>query len=172
MLDADADWDLVYLEYCFEFCSKSSKLLLPAYEPYCTAATIYNCARSANILKCLETEQKLIDFAYASCIKAGPRLRAFVANPALFAQDGDAGAGDLNHLGMFTIQFWMNLFVDMYNSRGDRRFRLPACRNTLTTLSYVRWGNVLVALLILTAAFFATFYLYIRLLKKTFAPEK
>lgn len=140
-------WDVVYLEYCMEHCSAAASeqrvgpWLQRASSPYCTAATLYNRTSIDRIRRCLDVRKKLIDFSYVECIK-DDELVAYIAMPALFAQDAIYGAGDLAHLSPTKVQWWLNLVLRMYPD-GDLKHgpRLPACLGR-ELFGYVRWGNV------------------------------
>jgi hypothetical protein len=155
------DWDMVYLEYCMEKCFRSRKVssqLKTATEPYCTAAVIYRTKSIGKLRDCLDTKKRLIDFSYVSCIADGA-LHAYVASPPLFAQDAYYD-GDLAHLSSPQhIQYWLNWIIRMYpdvdEGVDDRRKhypRLPACISFADLYRYVRWRNVVIALLILVAS--------------------
>lgn len=155
---SDQTWDMVYLEYCMEHCQESRDTrvhVVPANKPYCTAATLYNSASIPTIRQCIKDQGLLIDFSYAKCI-VQRELRAFVAMPALFAQDASYGVGDLAHLSPAHVQWWLNLIIEMYpDSKGktaDRRPRLPACWNSRELLDFVRWERVICILFICIAS--------------------
>lgn len=151
-------WDMVYLEYCMEYCSRGAGAaggavpgLQPARLPYCTAAMLYNARAIPRIRQCLYSAAKLIDFSYAQCIPRGD-LIAFTAWPPLFAQDAAAGAGDLAHMTPTHVQWWLNLVIRMYpdpnTPAAPGTARLPACWNSRELLGYVRWGNVVLIVLV------------------------
>ena len=148
-------WDVVYLEYCLEHCASApdqrvGQWLQRASSPYCTAATLYNRTSIERIRRCLDVRKKLIDFSYVECIKDN-ELVAYIAMPALFAQDTIYGAGDLAHLSPVKVQWWLNLVLRMYPENDDLQHgpRLPACLGR-ELIGYVRWGNI--ALMVATLA--------------------
>lgn len=144
-------WDLVYLEYCMEHCKDQpvsvGRWLARASAPYCTAAVLYNRRSIDRIRRCLDDRKRLIDFSYVDCI-ASDQLNAYIAKPALFAQDAFYGAGDLSHMTPDKLQWWLNLVIRMYpdaDAEGRRHGpRLPACLDGAEMLSYVRWDHVAV----------------------------
>jgi hypothetical protein len=158
------DWDVVYLEYCMESCSSSNTQspVVPANQPYCTAAMLYNTAKLDRIARCVMDQGQLIDFSYAACIRAGS-LRAYVSRPTLFAQDASYGAGDLSHMHPGNVQWWLNIVMRMYpdaGAGGASRPRLPACWNSREMLGFVRWANVLgIALVLATIGYIGYQYL-------------
>ena len=169
---SDVEWDVVYLEYCMEKCQppgENAKVVTRAYQPYCTAAMLYNPAGIGKVRACLLKEKRLIDFSYARCIKK-ETLIAYVARPVLFAQDASYGAGDLAHMTPSNVQWWLDIVIRMYPDRGSKSEpRLPACWNSKETLYYVRWGNVALIL----AGLAVVIYLIVFIVRaKIFYKEK
>lgn len=83
--------DMLYLEYCNEFCLLTTKVtreLAKAHGPSCTAAILYNVNSLKKILNVLKAQRYRlsIDMAYKAAIEKGD-LQAFIATPPLFVQD-------------------------------------------------------------------------------------
>lgn len=153
---APRDADMIYLEYCMEFCGfeePATPLLNKAYRPYCTAAVLYKKSNVKKIQECMKKEGKLIDMAYASCISRGD-LTAYVAKTPIFAQDVTLG-GDLAHLeSPKNIQYYLDKAVVLYDKDATvSKPRLPACADSMEALSYVRWGRIAVFIIIVVATF-------------------
>lgn len=154
--EAPKDADMIYLEYCMEFCGmqqSETPLLNKAYKPYCTAAVLYKKTSVPKIRECLQKEGKLIDMAYSSCISRG-ELKAYVAKEPVFAQDV-ALQGDLGHLdNANNIQYYLDKFIVLYDKDATAsKPRLPSCADSLNALSYVRWGRIAVFFIIVVATF-------------------
>jgi hypothetical protein len=149
---APADWDMIYLEYCMEVCmctkSTGTPGLYRAHKPYCTGAIIYNGASKNKFIDCMRTEKQLIDFSYVRCIMDG-RINAYITFPPVFAQNV-LYQGDLNHLAKKNIQYYLNHVIKMYDSNAkEAKPRLPHCVDSWSTLTYVRWVNVVIVFAII-----------------------
>lgn len=147
---APTDWNMIYMEYCFEKCGLTKTInvetdavqLKKAFQPYCTAAIIFNYNKAKDIVKCIETENIQLSFTYARCIK-DTRVNAYISYPPIFAQDVKM-QGDLNHTNsIFKLHYWLDKLLYMYDTNPKKSYpRLPACADSLEMLSYVRWYNI------------------------------
>ena len=84
--------DILYLEYCFEYCSKIDcslpfKHISQAFKPACTAAMIFTKKGARRALRRIKTIFLGLDNMYAELISHGD-LEAYLASPAIFFQDG------------------------------------------------------------------------------------
>lgn len=148
MLDAlkevPEDWDMIYLEYCFEMCFMTQKVsthLHRGRRPYCAAAILYRVDRLHRIIGCLDKHKRLTDFSYVKC-HDNRDLIPYIMYPALFAQNGKY-AGNLEHLkNPFSIHYYLNPFIVMYKDTQDSYPRLPSCVTPYALWYYVRWRNV------------------------------
>jgi hypothetical protein len=158
---APADWNMIYMEYCFEKCGLATKIddtgpevqLKKAFKPYCAASIIFNYNRIKDVFDCIETEQKPMSFTYSTCIR-DQRINAYISYPPIFAQDVKM-QGDLKHTdSIFKLHFWLDKLLYMYDPNPAKSYpRLPACADSLEMLSYVRWYNIF-WLIIFIIAFF------------------
>lgn len=143
--EVPAEWDMVYLEYCMEMCplltQKVSNNLHKAFKPYCTAGVLYRTQSIPKFKTCMQMEKAQVDFAYVSCIRK-KQLQAYIAQPPLFAQDVTMQS-DLNHLHPSHIQYYVNMFIRMYDENARRSMpRLPHCATPRHLAPYIRWFNV------------------------------
>lgn len=89
-----ADWQMLYLEYCYESCLLTRVVrpgILKARSPLCTAAILYRRSALPALLPMLLTHrnQKAIDFIFRDAIQRG-QIQAYSLYPPLFRQDTES----------------------------------------------------------------------------------
>jgi hypothetical protein len=156
---APSDWNMIYMEYCFETCSLTKQLnndtsgvqLKKAFKPYCAASIIFNYSKIKDVINCIETEKKPLSFTYTNCIRH-KNVNAYISYPAIFAQDVTMQS-DLKHTSsIFKLHYWLDKILYIYNKDNTNSYpRLPSCVDSWNTLSYIRWYNIfwLVVLIVL-----------------------
>jgi GR25 family glycosyltransferase involved in LPS biosynthesis len=94
------DWDMLFLEYCYENCSKRKEInknLYKLYSPYCSAAILFSNNGAKKVYKLCSPVFKAIDNMYPSLIEEG-KIEAYAIKPTLFGQNEYFGS-DANREG-------------------------------------------------------------------------
>ena len=93
-LPPDPYWDMLYLEYCFEFCSMIDpygKYLHKMYRPLCAAAIIYSAEGAKRVHQLCSPVFDTLDVMYGALIKKG-KIQAYGVRPVVFGQDSFWGS--------------------------------------------------------------------------------
>lgn len=93
------DWQMLYLEYCYESCLLTTVVrpgILKARSPLCTAAILYRRSALPALLSLLRAyrNQRPIDFVFRDAIQRG-HIHAYSLYPPVFRQDTETFASTL-----------------------------------------------------------------------------
>jgi len=91
------EWDMLFLEYCFEDCSKRKKIdtnIYKLYSPSCSAAILFSINGAKKVYKLCSPVFDGIDIMYPKLIKEG-KIIAYGVKPTLFGQDEYFGSNAL-----------------------------------------------------------------------------
>lgn len=91
------EWDMLFLEYCLEDCSKRKKIdtnIYKLYSPSCSAAILFSINGAKKVYKLCSPVFEGIDVMYPELIKQG-KIIAYGVKPTLFMQDEYFGSDAL-----------------------------------------------------------------------------
>lgn len=96
----DPEWDMFYLEACYERCGNTipiSQCIHKSYAPQCSASIIFSKKGAIRVIELCRPLFDGIDLMYPQLISEG-KLRAYMMSPIIFEQDefwgSDAGRDD------------------------------------------------------------------------------